>query len=786
MIDPRAPNYLSTPASPDRPRFAYAPRAGTESLPPIVSVITPFFNSHAHFEETARCILGQSLQRFEWIIINDGSTDPDSLAALERYRPPASPDSRIRIIDHDCNRGLSAARNTGFKAARADYVFQLDADDLIEPTTLETCAAFLATHPEYAFVKGWSVGFGAETYLWTRGFHEGPAFLEENIATATAMVRRSVHAAVGGYDEEIKGGLEDWEFWLRCGAAGHWGATIPEYLDWYRRREGQWEAWENGVNVEKRRQFRETLRARYPALFEGRFPQVPTRWPVAYEAVPGAAPFSNPLAKPGRRLMLIVPWLTLGGADKFNRNVAAQLAARGGGGWEITIATTLDGDHSWLPEFTRITPDVLAMPHFLRTADTPAYLRGLIESRRPDVVMISNSELAYLCLPYLRAHCPEPLYVDYCHMEEEYWKNGGYPRYAAASQAQLDLHIVSSEHLKGWISRRGAEPERIEVCRTCEDTELWRPDAEARARIRSELEIPEDRTVILYAGRIVQQKQPRVFANTMRLLAAEVGGGERSFTALVAGDGPDLPWLRRFVEDYSLSGCVRFLGPVRTDEMPGTFAASDIFFLPSLWEGIALTIFEAMSAGLAVVGADVGGQRELVLEDCGVLIPRSDEATEAAAYARELARLIADPGARAGMGRSARARITDHFKLSDLASRLEELFALAARWRARRPRRALEPALADELATRAVEYIRAFWLTETLWSERESLRASVSAFSARLNGAPPPDPTMLARQIIEENVRYRIADRVNNLLKSLGLQRRVKRLAIRTLDRRHD
>ena len=67
-----------------------------------------------------------------------------------------------------------------------------------------------------------------------------------------------------------------------------------------------------------------------------------------------------------------------------------------------------------------------------------------------------------------------------------------------------------------------------------------------------------DRASILYAGRVVEQKQPRVFAETMRLLREQT-----EFTALVAGDGEDLPWLKAFVNKTSLEN-VRFLGAFRT------------------------------------------------------------------------------------------------------------------------------------------------------------------------------------------------------------------------------
>ena len=72
-------------------------------------------------------------------------------------------------------------------------------------------------------------------------------------------------------------------------------------------------------------------------------------------------------------------------------------------------------------------------------------------------------------------------------------------------------------------------------------------------------------------------------------------------------------------------------------------AAADMFFLPSEWEGIALSVYEALACGVPVVGADVGGQRELVTLECGVLIDRGTEEDEARQYATVLARLLDEP-----------------------------------------------------------------------------------------------------------------------------------------------
>src|SRR6266852_2104918 len=144
MIDPASSDYTNTPASPHRPRFGYA--TDDASALPCVAIVTPFYNTGPVFHETAASVLQQSLQQWEWLIVNDGSTDPESLALLEEYRHR---DPRIRVIDHGVNQGLSAARNTGFRVARSPYVVQLDSDDLLEPTAVEKWVWYLESYPEF-------------------------------------------------------------------------------------------------------------------------------------------------------------------------------------------------------------------------------------------------------------------------------------------------------------------------------------------------------------------------------------------------------------------------------------------------------------------------------------------------------------------------------------------------------------------------------------------------------------------------------------------------------------
>jgi glycosyltransferase involved in cell wall biosynthesis len=707
MIDPSRPDFDDTPASERRAAFTYAPT--DPAAAPVVTIVTAFYNTGAIFHETARSVLRQSFQQWEWVIVNDASRDPSALAVLEQYRRR---DPRIRVIDHETNRGPGAARNTGFVAARAPYIVQLDSDNLLEPTAIEKWFWFLESHPECAFVKGFSVGFGAEEYLWDEGFHSGKAFLDRNRVDATCMIRLVVPRAVKGYDEAIREGLEDWDFWLRCASAGHWGGTVPEFLDWYRRRPGhadRWRTWDGG---EREKAFRVELRRRYPELWRDGFPQIRPRHHMPHDTVPDDLPCENVLAKRAGapRVVLVVPWLTMGGSDKFNLDLVQQLTARG---WEVTIAATFYGDHSWLPRFTRYTPDVFVLDRFVRLVDSPRVLRYLIRSRRADVVLISNSEQAYLLLPYLRAHFPGVALMDFCHMEEEYWKNGGYPRMAVVHQDSFDLNVVASEHVKAWMAQQGADPERIAVCHTNIDTETWRPGRAARDGVRRELGVGDAVPVILFAARIVEQKRPRVFAQTMRRLRER---GVR-FVAVVAGDGPDLAWLREFVARHGLGEHVHLLGAVPNERVRQLMAASDVFFLPSMWEGIALSMYEAMACGLAVVGADVGGQRELVTPECGALVARGDEDAEVERYVAALSRLLENPERGREMGRAGRERVVAHFRLEQMGDRMADLLREATRRHATSPRPSVGLGLGRACAAQAVEYLRLSQLADRLWAQ---------------------------------------------------------------------
>jgi glycosyltransferase involved in cell wall biosynthesis len=195
---------------------------------PAVSVVVPCYNGAPFLDQLQDTLEAQTFRDFETIIVDDGSNDEETLAKL------AALDPSIRVIRQE-NQGVSAARNTGFRHARADLVLGLDCDDTISPDCLERKVALMRAAPaDVALVTSYFRLCGdAHGQIVPRGF-DAFTLLFSNTMPTCFLIRKDVWAAVGGYDETMRDGYEDWEFQLRVAHAGYRGLVIREPLIDYR------------------------------------------------------------------------------------------------------------------------------------------------------------------------------------------------------------------------------------------------------------------------------------------------------------------------------------------------------------------------------------------------------------------------------------------------------------------------------------------------------------------------------------------------------------------------
>jgi glycosyltransferase involved in cell wall biosynthesis len=196
---------------------------------PLISVVIPCYNDGVFLPETISKVRLQTLQDFEIIIVNDGSTDHQTLDILKTLEQDG-----IRVL-HKPNGRMSSARNHGVQHARGTFIAALDADDYYHPSFFEKAVAVLQAQPETAVVTSYMQLFGTYSKVAKpRGGNEYN-FLFSSQCPACAMVRKSCWDAVGGYDEAMVNGYEDWEFYIRI-TQQKWNIhVIREKLFFYRQ-----------------------------------------------------------------------------------------------------------------------------------------------------------------------------------------------------------------------------------------------------------------------------------------------------------------------------------------------------------------------------------------------------------------------------------------------------------------------------------------------------------------------------------------------------------------------
>lgn len=204
-------------------------------MAPVVSVTMTVYNAEPYVGAAVESVLAQTFTDFEFIIIDDGSTD-GSLCVLQRL---ARQDDRIRLLSRP-NTGISRARNESLSHARGEFVAIMDADDIALPTRLATEVAYLQAHPSVVCVGAWyevidSAGrFLTRLELPTENANIQALLLRGHTAICqpSSMLRREAMVNTGGFDETLAPS-EDLDLYLKLGEVGEL-ANIPKTLLRYR------------------------------------------------------------------------------------------------------------------------------------------------------------------------------------------------------------------------------------------------------------------------------------------------------------------------------------------------------------------------------------------------------------------------------------------------------------------------------------------------------------------------------------------------------------------------
>jgi glycosyltransferase involved in cell wall biosynthesis len=203
----------------------------------LISVIIPAFNAERYIGQALDSVGSQTYQNWEILVTNDGGTDGTSRIVAEFAQRTSQP---VRVLEHEQNSGLSAARNTAMRAAKGDYIAFLDADDFWLPDHLESMCALLAPGSVdlvYAGCFVFRTTASGEIELIPLGAFEvkdPPAdlFRRNFINPSGAAITRQLMEKVGGFGLRR---VEDLDYWIRAAALGFRIAATGKQTYYYRK-----------------------------------------------------------------------------------------------------------------------------------------------------------------------------------------------------------------------------------------------------------------------------------------------------------------------------------------------------------------------------------------------------------------------------------------------------------------------------------------------------------------------------------------------------------------------
>ncbi|GBO52275.1 hypothetical protein APA_5365 [Pseudanabaena sp. lw0831] len=574
---------------------------------PLVSIIIPCYNYGQYLEDAIDSVLAQTFTNFEIIVVDDGSTDPDTIMLLNSLNKPKTKIFRTN------NLKLPAARNNGIKEAKGKYICCLDADDLLKPTYLEKCLFKLETE-NVDVCYTWVQEFGdSQTTIPTKEF-DIDSLMTQNCLHVSAMFKRGIWETVGGYNESMVDGYEDWDFWLAIAKAGGTGAKIDEPLFLYRKHghsmissalEKHDDLYKQVKNNHKtlyinRKTIKEIKRNRKKYIVNNSFVNLQ---PTFRENSIEESKKNN--------ILFALPWMTTGGVDTVILQLIKTLKTQG---FDVTVCTTSKatpdmGDNT--SKYEELTPKIYDLCKLLKPEIWKELVFYLIESQSIEIIFLSGSSYFYEILPDIKDKFPDIKIVDQLYNEFGHINNNR--RYSSF----IDMNIAENEAVANCLLLEHQEQsDRVRLINNGVDTNYFNPNTVNNIELVDDL-VPKDKFIISFLGRFSQEKCPKLFVEIVNHLK-----NDDLLYFVMAGNGNLYHETLELIKRYGLENKVYLPGFVDTRNY---LKISNLLVLPSQIDGRPNAVLESLSMGVPVIASSVGGLTKIIKDEYnGFLCPSGD------------------------------------------------------------------------------------------------------------------------------------------------------------------
>ena len=208
----------------------------------MISVVIPTYKNKGSIAPSIKSVLSQTYRGpMEIIVVDDNEPDSEARKSTEAQMEVFAGNKTVRYIRHEKNKNGAAARNTGIRASKGEYIAFLDDDDLFLPKKLEMQLAYLEEHPEFDATYCLAQNYDKTpipAYPYTGDVSKHLLMLESNMFTPSLMFRRNALLAINGFDESFRR-HQDYELLLRFFDAGYKMGCVPEILIELGNSEGQ-------------------------------------------------------------------------------------------------------------------------------------------------------------------------------------------------------------------------------------------------------------------------------------------------------------------------------------------------------------------------------------------------------------------------------------------------------------------------------------------------------------------------------------------------------------------
>ncbi len=600
----------------------------------------PVYNASLFLKEAIESILNQNYSNFEFIIINDGSTD-NSLDIIKSFNDP-----RIIIVNNEKNLGIIKTRNIGLKMAKGKYIANMDADDISLPNRLEKQVAYLDSHPDTAIIASRLVlinDLNKEIGVWQEDVRTNTY---EDILTTlpvincvgqpTIMMRADVVKRIGYFEGFMHN--EDWGLWLHVLSLGYKIEKLPETLLRYRQHSAGTTITANKLGVEKKIisfkyrylkhkilsfKFRYTdkkvlssfIKNIFGFTLKKIFPKI--HYYITRLIELKRAKFLQQFFKVKKQLngikdqvpvIYFFPSFHTGGADRVHASILEAVNKRN----SITFITSRSDNAAFYDKFSRYS-NVIEVNEIIKVEKAKQWLvkriNDIVKKNASLKMFGCNSLFFYELIPFLpkNVFCVDLIHA-FVHIDED-----GPEKWSLSLVDRINKRIVINQKTKNdfielYRSHQisSSYVSNIEVIQNfVEPKELWNQKN-------------QDIIKVVYVGRGSEEKRVDLIAELASRIRKENKLIEFHFIGNVRSAIP------AELQDF----CV-FHNEINNDiKLQELYDLFHIIIIASTREGFPMVIMEAMMNGVVPVSTNVGGISEHIIDNENGFLINSKERNE--------------------------------------------------------------------------------------------------------------------------------------------------------------